>query len=46
MLSVQTQFCGGDRIGRYIAAEAAKHLKPCVLELGGKCPAIVRFARD
>jgi len=23
--------------------EAAKHLKPCILELGGKAPAVVRI---
>ncbi|KAI0070615.1 aldehyde dehydrogenase [Panus rudis PR-1116 ss-1] len=34
-------FTGSDRIGRIIATEAAKHLKPCVLELGGKAPSIV-----
>lgn len=34
-------FTGSDRIGRIIAVEAAKHLKPCVLELGGKAPVIV-----
>ncbi|OSX58877.1 hypothetical protein POSPLADRAFT_1151703 [Postia placenta MAD-698-R-SB12] len=34
-------FTGSDRIGRIIAAEAAKHLKPCVFELGGKAPVIV-----
>ncbi|KAF9260621.1 aldehyde dehydrogenase [Marasmius fiardii PR-910] len=34
-------FTGSDRVGRIIAMEAAKHLKPCVLELGGKAPAVV-----
>ncbi|KAI0698465.1 aldehyde dehydrogenase [Cytidiella melzeri] len=34
-------FTGSDRVGKIIAMEAAKHLKPCVLELGGKAPAIV-----
>ncbi|KAA1472156.1 ALDH-like protein [Dentipellis sp. KUC8613] len=34
-------FTGSDRVGALLAAEAAKHLKPCVLELGGKAPAIV-----
>lgn len=29
-------------MGRIIAAEAAKYLKPCVFELGGKAPAVVR----
>ncbi|EEB89370.1 hypothetical protein MPER_12541, partial [Moniliophthora perniciosa FA553] len=28
------------RVGRIIAMEAAKHLKPCVPELGGKAPAV------
>ncbi|KAI0075312.1 aldehyde dehydrogenase [Panus rudis PR-1116 ss-1] len=34
-------FTGSDRVGRIIAGEAAKHLKPCVFELGGKSPAVV-----
>ena len=36
------QFTGSDTVGRLLAIEAAKHLKPCVLELGGKAPAVVR----
>ncbi|KAF8893638.1 Aldehyde/histidinol dehydrogenase [Mucidula mucida] len=34
-------FVGSGRVGRIVAMEAAKHLKPCFLELGGKVPAIV-----
>ncbi|MBB5350634.1 aldehyde dehydrogenase (NAD+) [Haloferula luteola] len=34
-------FTGGEAIGRKVAAAAARHLKPCVLELGGKCPVII-----
>ncbi|KAF9002622.1 aldehyde dehydrogenase [Hymenopellis radicata] len=34
-------FVGSGLVGRIIAMEAAKHLKPCFLELGGKAPAIV-----
>ncbi|KAG5651811.1 hypothetical protein H0H81_007334 [Sphagnurus paluster] len=34
-------FTGSDRVGKIIAMEAAKHLKPCVLELGGSAPVIV-----
>lgn len=34
-------FTGSDVVGRILASEAAKHLKPCVLELGGKAPAVV-----
>ncbi|KAG6828224.1 hypothetical protein H0H92_008757 [Tricholoma furcatifolium] len=34
-------FTGSDRVGRIIATEAAKYLKPCILELGGKSPVIV-----
>ncbi|KAF8886458.1 aldehyde dehydrogenase [Mucidula mucida] len=34
-------FTGSERVGRLLAAEAGKHLKPCVLELGGKSPALV-----
>lgn len=31
-------FTGGCAVGRIIMTEAAKHLTPCILELGGKCP--------
>ncbi|RDB25346.1 Salicylaldehyde dehydrogenase [Hypsizygus marmoreus] len=34
-------FTGSDRVGRLLAAEAAKYLKPCILELGGKSPMVV-----
>ncbi|KAF8521085.1 Aldehyde/histidinol dehydrogenase [Hysterangium stoloniferum] len=34
-------FTGSDRVGRILAAEAGKHLKPCVMELGGKAAAVV-----
>ncbi|MFQ5970956.1 MAG: aldehyde dehydrogenase [Alphaproteobacteria bacterium] len=34
-------FTGSTRVGRLIAQECAKHLKPCLLELGGKAPFIV-----
>ncbi|CCM04245.1 uncharacterized protein FIBRA_06412 [Fibroporia radiculosa] len=34
-------FTGSDTVGKIIAGEAAKYLKPCVIELGGKSPAIV-----
>jgi len=34
-------FTGSDRVGSIIAGEAAKYLKPCVFELGGKAPAVV-----
>ncbi|TDL24450.1 ALDH-like protein [Rickenella mellea] len=34
-------FTGSDRVGKILAAEAAKYLKPCVFELGGKAPAVV-----
>lgn len=30
-------------MGKLIAGEAAKYLKPCVLELGGKSAAVVCF---
>ncbi|KAF9487155.1 ALDH-like protein [Pleurotus eryngii] len=35
------QFTGSERVGRILAMEAAKFLKPCVLELGGKAPVVV-----
>ena len=35
------EFIGSAAIGRIIGSVAAKHLKPVLMELGGKCPAIV-----
>ncbi|KIJ48004.1 hypothetical protein M422DRAFT_163108, partial [Sphaerobolus stellatus SS14] len=34
-------FTGSDRVERILAGEAAKYLKPCVFELGGKAPVVV-----
>ena len=34
-------FTAGARVGRIVMAVAAKNLTPVVLELGGKCPALV-----
>jgi acyl-CoA reductase-like NAD-dependent aldehyde dehydrogenase len=34
-------FTGSTRVGRQIAESCARHLKPCLLELGGKAPLIV-----
>lgn len=34
-------FTGSTRVGRQIMRDAAEHLTPVTLELGGKCPAIV-----
>jgi len=34
-------FTGSTAVGRVIATRAAGHLKPCLLELGGKAPLIV-----
>jgi benzaldehyde dehydrogenase (NAD) len=34
-------FTGSTSVGRIIAKRAAEHLKPCLLELGGKAPVIV-----
>jgi len=34
-------FTGSSNVGRIIAGEAAKHLKPVLLELGGKAPMVV-----
>lgn len=34
-------FTGSTAVGRIIAQRAAMHLKPCLLELGGKAPLIV-----
>lgn len=37
----QIFFTGSPQVGRVVAQAAAKHLTPCVLELGGKSPCIV-----
>lgn len=34
-------YLGGARVGRIVMTAAAKNLTPVVLELGGKCPALV-----
>lgn len=34
-------FTGSTAVGRVIAKRAAEHLKPCLLELGGKAPMLV-----
>ncbi|KKW69168.1 salicylaldehyde dehydrogenase [Lampropedia cohaerens] len=37
----RVNFTGSTRVGKIIAATCAKYLKPSVLELGGKAPALV-----
>jgi vanillin dehydrogenase len=37
----RVNFTGSTRVGRIIAEESARHLKPCLLELGGKAPFVV-----
>ena len=39
-------FTGSTRVGKIIAKRAAEHLKPCLLELGGKAPLIVLADAD
>ncbi|HBH90452.1 MAG TPA: salicylaldehyde dehydrogenase, partial [Hyphomonadaceae bacterium] len=34
-------FTGSTSVGRIIAKRAAEHLKPCLLELGGKAPLVI-----
>ena len=34
-------FTGSTAVGRIIATRAAQHLKPCLLELGGKAPLVI-----
>lgn len=34
-------YTGSDRVGKIVAAAAAKHLTPVTLELGGKCPVVI-----
>jgi acyl-CoA reductase-like NAD-dependent aldehyde dehydrogenase len=37
----RVNFTGSTRVGRLVAETAARHLKPCLLELGGKAPLLV-----
>ncbi|WP_446655254.1 aldehyde dehydrogenase [Blastomonas sp.] len=37
----RVNFTGSTAVGRIIAKRAAEHLKPCLLELGGKAPLLV-----
>jgi acyl-CoA reductase-like NAD-dependent aldehyde dehydrogenase len=37
----KVNFTGSTNVGRIIAKQCAEHIKPCLLELGGKAPAIV-----
>jgi acyl-CoA reductase-like NAD-dependent aldehyde dehydrogenase len=37
----KVEFIGSAAVGRKIMSTAAKYLKPVILELGGKCPAVV-----
>ncbi len=37
----RVNFTGSTRVGRIIAEKAAKHLKPVLLELGGKAPQVI-----
>ena len=37
----KVEFIGSAAVGRIIGSVAARHLKPVLMELGGKCPAIV-----
>ena len=39
-------FTGGEKVGRIVAHAAAEKLAPCVLELGGKCPAVIDWSTD
>ena len=39
-------FTGSTHTGKLIAKAASEHLTPCILELGGKCPAIVDRSAD
>ena len=37
----RVSFTGSTRVGRIVAMKCAEHLKPCLLELGGKAPQVV-----
>ena len=34
-------YTGNEHVGSIVATAAAKHVTPCTLELGGKCPVII-----
>ena len=42
----KVDFIGSAAVGRMIGATAARYLKPVLMELGGKCPALVREDAD
>ncbi|HVW50571.1 MAG TPA: aldehyde dehydrogenase [Trinickia sp.] len=42
----RVNFTGSTRVGRLIAEQCAQHLKPAVLELGGKAPFVVLADAD
>lgn len=42
----RVNFTGSTRVGRLIAEQCARHLKPAVLELGGKAPFVVLADAD
>ena len=42
----RVNFTGSTRVGRLIAMKAAEHLKPALLELGGKAPLVVLADAD
>lgn len=39
-------FTGGPTVGKIVMTAAARHLTPVVLELGGKCPAIIHSSAN
>ena len=40
-MAAQVSFTGSTEVGQIVGRAAAKNLKPCTLELGGKSAAIV-----
>lgn len=42
----RVNFTGSTRVGKIIALKCAEHLKPCLLELGGKAPQVVLADAD
>jgi acyl-CoA reductase-like NAD-dependent aldehyde dehydrogenase len=42
----RVNFTGSTRVGRIVAAKCAEHLKPSLLELGGKAPLVVLADAD